>query len=103
MKKNNKINKIIILSVIGLIILISLVIFILNYTKDSSSFSILEKNWINNNSSNIIDVSVYNDIPVYGQNGEGVIFSYLEEFTKSYNIEFNKVSYVQNKKENLKF
>lgn len=101
MKKNNKINKIIILSIIGIILTISLVIFILNYTKDSSSFSILEKNWINNHSNNIIDVSVYNDVPVYGQNGEGVIFSYLEEFTKSYGIEFNKVSYIQNNTQNL--
>ena len=60
MKKNNKLNKIIILSVIALIFAISLVIFILNYTKDSSSFSILEKNWLNNHSSKVIDVSVYN-------------------------------------------
>lgn len=102
MKKNSRINKIIILSIIGLIFSISLIIFILNYTKDSSSFSILEKNWINNNSNNIIDVSVYNDIPIYGQDGEGIAFSYLEEFTNSYNIEFNKVSYIQNNNQNLK-
>ncbi|MBQ2873315.1 MAG: GGDEF domain-containing protein [Bacilli bacterium] len=102
MKKNNKINKIIILSIIGVILTVSLIIFILNYTKDSSSFSILEKNWINNNSNNIIDVSIYNDIPIYGQNGEGITFSYLEEFTNTYNIEFNKVSYTENNTENLK-
>ena len=102
MKKNSKINKIVILSIIGLIFSISLIIFILNYTKDSSSFSILEKNWINNNSNNVIDVSVYNDIPIYGQNGEGIVFSYLEEFTNSYNIGFNKVPYLQNNNQNLK-
>ena len=102
MKKNNKTNKIIILSIIGLILTISIVIFILNYTKDSSSFSILEKNWINNNANNVIDVSVYNDVPIYGQNGEGIIFSYLEEFTNSYGIEFNKVSYLQDNTSNLK-
>lgn len=102
MKKNNKINKIVILSIIGLILTISIVIFILNYTKDSSSLSILEKNWINNNSNNIIDVSVYNDVPIYGQNGEGIIFSYLEEFTNSYGIKFNKISYNHNNNQNLK-
>lgn len=102
MKKNSKINKIVTLSIIGLIFSISLIIFILNYTKDSSSFSILEKNWINNNSNNVIDVSVYNDIPIYGQNGEGIVFSYLEEFTNSYNIGFNKVPYLQNNNQNLK-
>jgi len=102
MKKNNKINKIIILSVIGLILIISSVVFILNYTKDDSSFSILEKSWINTNSNNIIDISVYNDVPIYGQNGEGIIFSYLEEFTKIYGIQFNKISYIQNNNKNLK-
>lgn len=94
MKKNNKTNKIVILSIIGLLLLVCVVIFILNYTKDSSSFSLLEKNWINNHKSNVIDVSVYNDVPVYGQDGEGMIFSYLEGFTNSYGIEFNKVSYL---------
>ena len=83
MKKNNKVNKIIILSIIALIFTISLVIFILNYTKDSSSFSIIEKNWISNHNNNVIDVSIYNDVPVYGQNGEGIAFSFLDEFTKS--------------------
>jgi len=102
MKKNNKTNKIIILSIIGLILIISFVIFILNYSKDSSSLSMIEKNWINHNSNNIIDISVYNDVPVYGQNGKGIIFSYLEEFTKSYGIDFNKVSYIQDNKTNLK-
>jgi len=102
MKKNNKTNKIIILLIVGLIFIISLVVFILNYTKDDSSFSILEKNWINNNSNNIIDVSVYNDVPIYGQNGEGIIFSYLEEFTTAYGIQFNKISYIQDNSQNLK-
>ena len=65
MKKNNKTNKIVILSIIGLLLLVCVVIFILNYTKDSSSFSLF-----------------------------ALSFSYLEEFTNSYGIEFNKVSYL---------
>ena len=102
MKKNNKINKIIILSIIALIFTISLVIFILNYTKDDSSFSILEKNWISNHSSNVVDISVYNNVPIYGQDGEGIIFSYLEKFTESYGIEFNKISYLIENDKNIK-
>ena len=102
MKKNKKTNKIVILSIIGVLLVVCLVVFILNYTKDSSSFSLLEKNWINSHKSNVIDVSVYNDVPVYGQDGEGMIFSYLEEFTNSYGIEFNKVSYLNGGQTNLK-
>ena len=98
MKSNNsnKTNRIIILSIIIVTFIVALVIFILNFTKDSSSFSILENNWINKNTNNIIDVSVYNDVPVYGINGEGVIFDYLDSFTESFDIKFNKVSYFAN-------
>ena len=74
----------------------------MNYTKDSSSFSIIEKNWISNHTSNVIDVSVYNDVPIYGQNGEGIIFSYLDNFTKTYDVKFNKVSYLIDSSSNLK-
>ena len=96
MKKNNKANKIVVLSIIGVLLLVCLIVFILNYTKDSSSFSLLEKNWINNHKNGVVDVSVYNDVPIYGEDGEGIIFSFLEEFTNSYDIQFNKVSYLQN-------
>jgi len=77
-------------------------IFILNYTKDDYSFSILEKKWINDNASNILDVSIYNDVPIYGKNGSGVAFDILDDFTKSYGINFNKVSYSINSSSNLK-
>ncbi|MBQ9854421.1 MAG: GGDEF domain-containing protein [Bacilli bacterium] len=102
MKKNNKTNKIIILAIIGLIMTISIVIFVLNYTKDDTSFSILEKSWLNNNSNKVMDVSIYNDVPIYGENGEGISFSFLEEFTNAYGVDFNKVSYNYNSSSNLK-
>ena len=87
---------------LAIIFLVSLLIFILNYSKDDSSFSILEKKWINDNASNVIDISVYNDIPVYGNNGKGVIFDLLDDFTTTYGINFNKISYSVENKSSLK-
>ncbi|MGN1342769.1 MAG: diguanylate cyclase domain-containing protein [Bacilli bacterium] len=100
MKKRN--NKLIILVLIGIIFAVLLGIFILNYSKDDSSFSILEKKWINDNTSNVLDVSVYNNIPVFGKNGKGVVFDLLDEFTNTYGINFNKVSYLKENSSNLK-
>ena len=57
MKK--KTNKIIILSITAVIFVVALLIFILNYSKDDASLSLLEKKWINDNQSNVVDVSVY--------------------------------------------
>ena len=100
MKKRN--NKLIILVLIGIIFAVLLGMFILNYSKDDSSFSILEKKWINDNTSNVLDVSVYNNIPVFGKNGKGVAFDLLDEFTNTYGINFNKVSYLKENSSNLK-
>ena len=100
MKKRN--NKTIVLIVIGIFFVVLFGIFILNYSKDDASFSILEKKWISDNTSNIIDVSVYNDIPVFGENGNGVIFDYLDSFTSKYDIEFNRVSYLSDNSSELK-
>ena len=100
--KKNKTNRVIILSSIFIILIVSLIIFVLNYTKDSSSFSIIEKNWINKNKNNVIDISTYNDVPIYGYNGEGIIFSFLEDFSKDYGISFNRVSYFSDNNSNLK-
>ena len=100
MKKRN--NKVIILAIVGIIFTVFLGIFILNYSKDDYSFSILEKKWINDNTSNIIDVSIYNNVPIYGNGGKGVTFDLLENFTDSYDINFNKVSYSIGDDVNLK-
>lgn len=100
--KKNKVNKIVTLSIIGVLVVVAVTIFILNFTKDSSSFSLLEKKWISDNINNVIDVSVYNDIPVFGENGNGVIFDYLDSFTSKYEIEFNRVSYLSDNSSELK-
>ena len=88
---NKKRNIIITAVVVALILVGGLVYFILNYTNDKNSLTVLEKKWLTDNVNNIIDVNVYNDIPVYGYNGEGIIFDFLDYFTKETKINFNKI------------
>jgi len=95
-KMNKRNNKIIILISVAVIFCVALFVFILNYSKDDTSFSILEKKWLNDNENNIIDVSVYNDVSIFGESGNGIIFDYLDKFTKDHGIDFNKVSYIIN-------
>ena len=94
--KKSKANRTLILTIIGVILIVVLLIFILNYSKDDSTFSLLEKKWLKDNENNVIDVSIYNDVPVFGENGNGVSFDYLDAFTEKYNIKFNKISYLYN-------
>ena len=89
--KNNKKKKTTII-VFSVIVFIVFAFFGTLYyiTSTVNDYSFAEKKWINDNASNVIDISVYNDIPVYGNNGKGVIFDLLDDFTTTYGINFNK-------------
>ena len=86
-------TKIVISSIIIIISLTVCILLFVNYSKDDKSLSILEKKWVTNNINNVVSVNVFNDIPVYGYNGNGIIFDFLNKFTDEYGIRFNKISY----------
>ena len=77
MKK--KTNKIIILSITAIIFVVALLIFILNYSKDDASFSILEKKWISDNTRNVI-------ITIDGENNVYTNVSRIETVVKQKTI-----------------
>ena len=93
-------TKIVISSIIIIISLTVCILLFVNYSKDDKSLSILEKKWVTNNINNVVSVNVFNDIPVYGYNGNGIIFDFLNKFTDEYGIRFNKISYFSTDKIN---
>jgi hypothetical protein len=93
---NKKRNKIIASIVIVLIILSGILYFVLTFTSNDNSLSIIENKWITSNTNTIVDVDIYNDIPLYGYNGSGICFEFLDSFTEKYGINFSKRSYYSN-------
>ena len=91
--KNKKRNTIITIVVVGIILLAGLVFFILNSSITDQGLSVLEKKWINDHLNQVVNVKVYNNVPVYGYNGSGINFDFLDDFTDKYHVSFNKISY----------
>ena len=85
MKKKNKI----IILIVTILVILSLffLFYVLNNKKDT--LTIAEKQWIDNNKTNVIDISVLNDVPAFTYNGNGVIFDFLNYVSKSTNLSFN--------------
>ena len=79
---------------LGLLIIVSVVIllFIL-FKHQEKTFTLEEKQWIDENKNKVIDISILNDIPVLDYNGEGLLFSFLEDFEKEVGLEFNTKAY----------
>ena len=95
---NKRRNTIIAIIVIGCVLLAGIIFWIVNYTKDESSFSVLEKKWITDHLNEVIDIDVYNNIPVFGYNGKGMIFDFLNYVTEENQIHFNRISYYVDEK-----
>ncbi len=92
MKKNTKL--LLTLGIAILLIGIVTTAYILLTTPDKdTTLTALEKRWVEQNKNTKINVAVLNDIPIYGYEGEGVFFDYLEDFERDIKLEFNRVSY----------
>ena len=92
MKKKNK------LIVFLIIALIALLCFIFGFIilRRDNIYSISEKQWIEDNKNKVIDISVLTDVPILNYNGEGLLFSYLNDFEKDMGLKFNKTAYKLN-------
>ena len=90
--KNRK-KVIIFVSIIVILILGFLVYNYLTKEDKITTLNLFEKQWIENNKNNVIDMSIIDEIPVLSYNGEGIIIDFLNSLNKETNLSFNKVSY----------
>ena len=67
------------------------------YNKEdkTTTLTVAEKRWVEENKEKKYDFEVVNDYPLYGLNGEGVIFDFLKDFETKIGIEFNKIPYLK--------
>ena len=83
---------------IPLIIAIVAFIFVYRfYNKEDSTttLTVSEKRWVEENNEKEYDFEVVNDYPLYGLNGTGVIFDFINDFEEKIGIEFNKIPYLK--------
>lgn len=87
MKRKKKL----IISIISLVVAIIIGIFVYyNYFYDVNKLNISEKEWINDNKSNIISFNVPSELNVFGKDGKGVFYDYLDELSNKYDINIDK-------------
>ena len=88
-------RKKIILAIIGIAIVVFIGLYaIINYSEPNILDS-QDKKWIAENGGKVIDIDVINNIPVYANNGSGIIFDFLEYTKKKTNLDFNKIPYLR--------
>lgn len=91
MKKLNK--SIVIIIVIALIAIIGLGFATYMILHDENKLSVEEKEWLAANINTVQNVHVLNNIDVFGKNGKGVFFDFIESFEEKYSIDVNPITY----------
>ena len=89
-------KKIIIFIPIFIAILTFVIIYRYYNNEDATtSLTIVEKKWVEDNKKKTVDFEVVNDYPLYGMNGSGVIFNFIADFEENIGLEFNKIPYLK--------
>lgn len=91
--KVKKSRKLLIWIVILISILSVLGTFFVRFFQDESRLTPLENEWVNNNLNKVLNVSVVNDVNVFGKTGSGVFYDYLTDFSLKYNLKVNAITY----------
>ncbi|MFV0275194.1 MAG: GGDEF domain-containing protein [Bacilli bacterium] len=87
-------RKLLALVIVALVLITSVVIvtFFLN-PSDETNLSILDKKWIEENKNTIIDSSIINNVSVISNEGEGLIFDFINFIEADTGLEFNKTAH----------
>ena len=85
-------KKIVIIIILSLLVLIGggVTYYVLN-KKDSNTLTLLEKQWIENNKNNMIDIYIDNEIPIFTYDGEGLIYEFLTSLQVDTELAFNEL------------
>ena len=67
--------------------------FFLIAEDEDTSLTILERQWIMKNKETLIDINVPNNLAVLADNGEGIVFDFLNKIERETELEFNLKSY----------
>lgn len=91
-----KINSKILIIFIVVIVVAAVTITIIKLLGNENNLTIREKNYINNMRSNLIDVNVLSTTNVFGKDGFGVFYDFLNSFEEEYDVSFNKIYITDN-------
>lgn len=86
-------NKKLITLIIIIAVLLFIGLFFVYYYHESSLLDSNDKKWISENGKKIIDIEVFNDVAVFGTDGNGVVFDFLSYVTDETDLQFNKKPY----------
>ena len=86
-------SKIILIVCLVILLLGGLSFLTYNLVNNRSKLTVEEKEWITQNVNKVQSVNVINNVDVFGKNGTGVFYDFIEDLEKEYNLDVNMITY----------
>ena len=87
-------NKKVIIILIALLAVASFGVFYLfNNEDEKTTLSLLDKQWIESNKNSVVDLSIFTGVNILSNNGEGIVFDFLNSLETDTTLSFNNVAY----------
>ena len=91
MTKERKKVILVVLIIISLFVAVGVGTYLILH--DDNKLDVKEKEWIADNSNNVQNVYVVNNIDILGKNGTGVLFDLLDSLKTDYGLDINPITY----------
>lgn len=62
-------------------------------SKNDNKLTSMEQDWLEKNKNEVVDISFVNNVPVFNENGTGVLFKLSEQIKKDLGLELNPLPY----------
>ena len=79
--------------VVSVVAVIALGIFLYFILSDENKLTVAERNWINENINTVQNINVINNANVFGKNGEGVFYDFIDAFESEYGMTTNAITF----------
>lgn len=86
-------RKNIIIVIISVIVVMVSAVVLFNILNDKDKLTVVERNWINNNIGTVLNVNVLNNVNVFGKDGSGVYYDFLNDFEDEYSLSINPITF----------
>lgn len=88
-------SRIIIISLVVVVLITAILGFLIfnNNTYNTFTTTISENRWLNDHRDELLDITVFTNVPVFSAEGEGIAFDFLDSFKEAINLELNVTSH----------
>ena len=86
-------KKSLIIIIISILIVAITAILLYTLLNDKNKLTVAERNWVNESIGTIQNINVINNVNVFGKDGSGVFYDFIDSFEKEYELTINPITF----------